>query len=211
MKTDELIALLAEDAPVRMRHGRTMALALLVGAASSIAYMVLFVGIRPDMQAVVDTPRVFFKICQTLILAVVAAALVFQMGRPGVSLKARALALVLPTVLLVVGVTTELVAVPEQNWMASMMGHYADYCIFYVPVLSLAPLACLLLALKEAAPDNPGLAGAVAGLAAGAIAASVYAWHCPDDSPLFLAVWYTMAIMIVIFAGFILGRRMLRW
>ncbi|KQV15649.1 hypothetical protein ASC97_31285 [Rhizobium sp. Root1203] len=211
MKTHRLIALLAEDAPVRMRHGRTMAAALFVGAAISIAYMVLFVGIRPDILAVVDTPRVCFKICQTLILAVVAAALVFPMGCPGVSLKTRALALVLPVALLAVGVTMELVVVPERNWMTSMTGNYAVYCILFVPILSLAPLACLLLALKEAAPDKPGLAGAVAGLAAGAIAASVYAWHCPDDSPLFLAVWYSIAIMVVIFAGFILGRHVLRW
>jgi hypothetical protein len=211
VKTDELIDLLAKDAPVRMRHGRMMALALLVGAAISIACMVLFVGVRPDIQTVFDTPRVFFKICQTLILAVVAVALVFSIGRPGIALKTRALAFALPAVLLVVGIATELAVVPEQNWMTSMIGNYADYCIFYVPVLSLAPLACLLLALKEAAPDKPGLAGAVAGLAAGAIAAAIYAWHCPDDSPLFLAVWYTTAIMIVTFSGFVVGRKILRW
>ena len=54
-------------------------------------------------------------------------------------------------------------------------------------------------------------AGAVAGLAAGGIAAAIYAWHCPDDSPLFLATWYSLAIAIVVAAGFLLGRRLLRW
>jgi hypothetical protein len=211
VKTDELINLLAEDAPVRMRHGRTMSLALLVGTAISIAYMVVFIGVRPDIHALVDTPRVFFKICQTLILAVAAAALVIPIGRPGFSLRAGALVLGLPALLLVVGIATELLVVPEQYWMASMTGNYADYCLFYVPILSLAPLATLLLALREAAPDKPALAGAAAGLAAGGIAAAIYAWHCPDDSPLFLAVWYTVAIMIVTVTGFLIGGRFLRW
>ena len=40
----------------------------------------------------------------------------------------------------------------------------------------------------------PSLAGAVAGLAAGGVAATLYAAHCTDDSPLFVATWYTLAI-----------------
>jgi hypothetical protein len=55
------------------------------------------------------------------------------------------------------------------------------------------------------------MAGAAAGFAAGAIAAAIYAWHCPDDSPLFLATWYTIGIAIVTGAGALLGRRWLRW
>ncbi|WP_412178786.1 NrsF family protein [Rhizobium sp. TRM96647] len=36
---------------------------------------------------------------------------------------------------------------------------------------------------------------------AGAIVAAIYAWHCPDDSPLVLAIWYTVAIADAGFAG----------
>ena len=35
-------------------------------------------------------------------------------------------------------------------------------------------------------PTRPALAGAVAGLLAGGLAASFYAAHCTDDSPLFV-------------------------
>ncbi|WP_412178944.1 NrsF family protein [Rhizobium sp. TRM96650] len=31
--------------------------------------------------------------------------------------------------------------------------------------------------------------------------AAIYAWHCPDDSPLVLAIWYTVAIADAGFAG----------
>lgn len=211
MKTDDLINLLAEDTSVRMRLGRMMALALAIGVAISVVILVSTIGIRPDMQTAFETARVFFKICETLLLAIIASRLVFQIGRPGVPLKARAWALVLPLVLLTVAITAELFVVPQQNWQTSMVGNYAAFCVLFIPVLSLAPLAGFLMALRNAAPASPGLAGAVAGLAAGGVAAAIYAWHCPDDSPLFLATWYTMAIAIVTVAGFLIGRRLLRW
>lgn len=92
-----------------------------------------------------------------------------------------------------------------------MIGLNPLFCLVFLPVLSLAPLAGLLWALRKGAPENPTRAGAAAGLAAGAIAAAVYAWHCPDDSPLFLATWYTIAIALVTGAGALLGRHLLRW
>jgi len=51
----------------------------------------------------------------------------------------------------------------------------------------------------------------VAGLFSGAVAAAIYAAHCPDDSPLFVALWYSLAIAIVAAAGGIAGRLALRW
>lgn len=211
MKTDELINLLSEDAPVRLRLGRMMGLALLIGAAISIALMVSTIGLRHNMQTVFETARVFFKICETLLLAILASRLVFQIGRPGVPLRARVLALVLPAALLVAAVIAELFVVPERDWAASMIGDNAAFCVFFIPVLSLAPLAGFMLALKSAAPGDPAAAGAAAGLAAGAVAAAIYAWHCPDDSPLFLVSWYVLAIAIVTTAGSLIGRRLLRW
>jgi hypothetical protein len=211
VKTDDLINLLSEDAPVRMRLGRMMALALVIGVAFSVALMVSTIGLRHNMQTVFETARVFFKICETLLLAILASRLVFQIGRPGVPLKARGVALLLPAVLLAIAVATELFVVPEQDWTTSLIGRNAAFCVFFIPVLSLAPLAGFLLALRNAAPGNPGLAGAAAGLAAGGIAAAIYAWHCPDDSPLFLASWYGLAIAIVTAAGLLIGRRLLRW
>ena len=80
-----------------------------------------------------------------------------------------------------------------------------------IPLLSAAPLIGALIALHRGAPRNPGLAGAGAGLFAGAFAASLYATHCPDDLPLFVAVWYSLAILIVMAVGALAGSRLLRW
>jgi hypothetical protein len=46
---------------------------------------------------------------------------------------------------------------------------------------------------------------------AGGLAAAVYATHCPDDSPLFVAAWYSLAIGFVAVLGGFLGNRILRW
>ncbi|WP_338049424.1 DUF1109 domain-containing protein [Rhizobium tubonense] len=165
---------------------------------------------RSDLPSAIETARVLFKLLVTLVLAIVASALVLRIGRPAASLTISAW-LLLPLCMLVIAVASELSAVPEDAWSASMIGHHAAFCMFFIPVLSLVPLAGLMLALRNGAPENPRLAGAVAGLAAGGIAAAIYAWHCPDDSPLFVAVWYVLAITIVTGVGTLIGGRILRW
>ena len=64
---------------------------------------------------------------------------------------------------------------------------------------------------RQGAPQNPVRAGAIAGLLAGGIGATLYAVHCFDDSPLFVATWYTLAITFVTGLGALLGARLLRW
>jgi hypothetical protein len=55
------------------------------------------------------------------------------------------------------------------------------------------------------------MAGAAAGLLAGGLGAVLYAIHCPDDSPLFVALWYVPAVALVVLAGAAAGSRVLRW
>jgi hypothetical protein len=65
--------------------------------------------------------------------------------------------------------------------------------------------------LRHGATTAPGLAGAVAGVLAAALSATLYATHCTDDSPLFVATWYTLAIALVAGIGALAGRRVLRF
>ena len=69
----------------------------------------------------------------------------------------------------------------------------------------------VLIALRQGAPTRPTLTGVVAGLFAGGVAAAIYAAHCPDDSPLFVALWYSLGIAIVALVGGLAGRLALRW
>ena len=95
--------------------------------------------------------------------------------------------------------------------MPHLVGHNARHCLTLIPLLSFGPLACLLAALHKGAPSSPGLAGAVAGLAASGIAATFYAANCTDDSALFVMTWYPIATLIVTIGGYLVGRNLLRW
>jgi hypothetical protein len=41
--------------------------------------------------------------------------------------------------------------------------------------------------------------------------ATVFAMHCMDDSPLFVAIWYTLATGLMALTGLLVGRYVLRW
>jgi hypothetical protein len=210
VKTDDLIELLAKDlAPWRFRS-------ILAGAVAGgiiIAAILFFVGIgfRPDISEAVQSNRFLFKFVVTVSLAVTAIWVTLSVGRPGRSLAHRGLALAIAPALLACAAVVELLALPESQWMPRLVGQNARFCLTLIPLLSIGPLACLLAALREGAPSSPGLAGAVAGLGASGIAATFYAANCTDDSALFVITWYPIATLIVATAGYLIGRKLLRW
>ena len=210
MKTDDLIELLVKDlVPWRFRS----AVAGAVTGGVIIAAVLFFaeVGPRPDIFAVVQSGPFLFKFVVTISLAITAIWVTLSIGRPGGSLSQRGLALSMAPALLACAAAIELVILPESQWIPHLVGHNARICLTLIPLLSVGPLACLLTALRASAPSSPGLAGAVAGLAASGIAATFYAAHCTDDSALFVMTWYSMATLIVTTAGYLLGSGLLRW
>jgi hypothetical protein len=133
------------------------------------------------------------------------------MARPEVQRSRFRASLLAAPVLLLLAVGLEMIAVPRDLWMPRMVGHNMRFCTTFIPLFSLAPLALMLWALRRGAPSHPVRTGAIAGLVAGGIGAAFYAAHCFDDSPLFVAVWYTLAIGFVAGLGALLGSRFLRW
>ena len=210
MKTDNLIELLVKDL-VRWRFRSAVAGAVAGGVIIAAVLFFAEVGLRPDISAVVKSGHFLFKFVVTISLAVTAIWVTLSIGRPGGSLSQRGLALSIAPALLACAAAIELVILPENQWMPHLVGHNARICLTLIPLLSVGPLACLLTALRASAPSNPGLAGAVAGLAASGIAATFYAAHCTDDSALFVVTWYSMATLIVTTAGYLVGRKLLKW
>ena len=105
----------------------------------------------------------------------------------------------------------ELIAMPHATWEPRMIGVNGVTCVLSIPLFALPMLIAALYALRDGAPVRPGLTGVVAGLFAGAAGAAIYAAHCPDDSPLFIALWYSLGIAIVALVGGLAGRLALRW
>jgi hypothetical protein len=114
-------------------------------------------------------------------------------------------------VLIALGVIFELAVLPPGTWPAKLIGTNGMACLIFITLIGLGPLAMFLLALRYGAPMNPAGAGAVAGLLAGGIAAGLYAIHCTDDSPLFVATWYTIAILLLAIIGAAAAYRFVRW
>jgi hypothetical protein len=211
MKTEELIRALALDSGKHIASvGRLVATALSAGAAASLLLFTLALQPRPDIAAALYSPGFCLKIAAAACLALTAVTLLGETARPLPRRRSLGV-LTLAPLLLVVGVAVELIVLPSDTWHARLIGRNAAHCLALIPLLSASPALCLFMALRRSAPARPGVAGLVVGLAAGGIGAILYALTCPDDSPLFVAAWYSFAIVIVSGACFIAGRRWLRW
>ncbi len=211
MKTADLIRALAVDGIAPPSPRRALALALIPGVAIAACLYFAVLGLRPHFLTLLGEPRFLFKVCVTILLAALSCVLVLRLARPGANARGAALLVAIAPALLAVAVGAELFAVPAAEWSHRLIGSNAMFCLKAIPSLALAPLVAILVALRNGAPDRPALAGAAAGLFAGAIGAAFYATHCPDDSPLFVAVWYPLTIAIVTAVGAVVGSRLLRW
>ena len=113
--------------------------------------------------------------------------------------------------LMAMAVVVELFLLPPETWAAKLIGTNSLVCLTSILLIGIGPLVIFLFALRYGAPTRPALAGAVAGLLAGGIAATLYAAQCTDDSPLFVATWYTIAIAGLAVIGAACGDRFARW
>jgi hypothetical protein len=212
MRTSQLIDALAADRSSRGPSlGARFCLALCVGALVSACLFFAAIGPRPDFALAAHTLRFDLKFIDALALALPSALLALRLLRPDARPGALALAFLAPFLLLAAAVVAELALVPADLWGTRLVGSNAVHCLTIIPLLSIAPLAALLIVMRGGAPQNPRIAGALAGAAAAGIAATLYASNCPDDSPLFVASWYPLATLIAVAAGAIAGDRLLRW
>lgn len=209
MKTDDLIRALASDRIEAPRPQRAVAWALAAGVGLSVLAFALALGPRPDIAQAATTLRFVFKPVLMLALAGLAWLVLLRLAEPGA--RTRSWLLLLVPAALVLAVTSELASLPPAAWSAAMIGSNWPFCLTLVPLLSVPPAVALLLALRGSAPTHPALAGGAAGLVAGGFAAALYALNCTDDSPLFVALWYSIAIAIVTLASARAGARLLRW
>jgi hypothetical protein len=212
MKTDDLIRALSSDLTVpRSSIEQRFATVLLPGVVVALLLFAVTLGPRPDFMLATRDMRFIFKFVVTLLLALCSAMLVWRLVRPGATTRFQVAALIIVPVVLAGGVVAELIALPRPLWTPRLVGVNGLVCLISIPFFALPMLIAAIVALRHGAPTNPGLTGVVAGLFSGAVAAAIYAAHCPDDSPLFIALWYSIAIAVVAAAGGIAGRYALRW
>ncbi|HEY3180404.1 MAG TPA: DUF1109 domain-containing protein [Casimicrobiaceae bacterium] len=213
MKTDELVTLLAAGtvAVERGAGARRYAIALGWGAFASALLMAILLGVRPDISAAARLPMFWIKLAFPAALAVGGLFAALRMSRPGGRLGNLLVALAAPVAALWLLSVYALLDAPASERTRLVLGGTWQYCLLSVPLLSAPILVATFWAMKGLAPTRLSLAGASAGLLAGAIGAFVYAFHCPEMQAPFLGTWYVAGMSIPAAAGALLGPLLLRW
>ena len=91
------------------------------------------------------------------------------MSEAGGELAAPLSLIGLAPVLLAGAIGVEFLTVPSDQWSQRWLGSNGIVCLTFIPLIGVAPLAVVMAALRHGAPTRPGLAGAAAGLLAGAL------------------------------------------
>jgi hypothetical protein len=210
MKTDKLIDALVSDRATRASLSRSLVGALVAGGLVSLVVFLATLGVRPDIRAALATWRFDLKIVLVLVALALAFGFCLAVARPTATGR-EALRLLPLAALATIAVGLEVVVLPGAAWANRLIGSNALVCLCAIPLFSAAPLVAVLAILRTGAPASPTLAGAAAGLLAATAGAALYAFHCFDDSPLFVVTWYSLAAVPVVLLGAFAGRRFLRW
>jgi hypothetical protein len=212
MKLNDLLHTLAEDdTRPRLGFATRVAMAAALGSAVSVLIVVSRMGLRPDYSMALAQPYVQIKTGFVLLLIVTAFYAMRVTAQPQtVSFKQFAALLIAPAWIFV-GIAFELMTTPSGTWLAAACGTNPLMCLVAIPVLSIAPMALTLYAMRSAAPESPTKTGILVGLFCGALGAAAYMLRCTDDAPLFVGAWYALAIVLVCVLGGLLGRTLLRW
>ncbi len=212
MKTDHLIALLSEDL-TPARRGMVLGwllLGLMGGGMLAVLAMMMTLKPRPDLALAMTGGPFWMKITYTATLAVLGLVIVQRQARAGAQSRTPIMALAAPVVALIVLAAVQLSAYQADS-AALLMGQTWMVCPWAILALAVPVYAGLLLALRQLAPTRLPLAGAAAGLAAGAVAATIYGFHCPETAAPFILVWYSLGIVLAAGLGSLVGRFALRW
>ncbi len=213
MTSEELIeTLVRRHRPTsRMAPLRRLAPGLLAGALASILGVGLVLGFRPDLWLAMQGPAFWLKGAYTATLAALALGASVRLARPDPGPLSRLWLLALPALAMVSAGIVELAQAPASRWPSLWLGRSWPVCSLDVFMVSLPVLAGLFPAFRRLAPTHLRTAGACAGLAAGALGASIYGLHCTEASALFVLTWYSSGMILTAALGALAGPRLLRW
>jgi hypothetical protein len=213
MQTDELIHSLTQDMRPVSRHavGQRLLTGLIAGTALTTLILLIFKGFRPDLEQAIHSFSFWMKAIYTASLAGLAIAMILRVARPDARDASLLWLMGVPVAIILWLAVEELRTTPQSGWLPMWRGESWQQCSMNVFALSLPVLIGLAWAFRAFAPTHLRRAGAIAGLAAGAVGATVYGLHCPEVSATFVATWYTLGIALATGLGALLGPRLMRW
>ena len=190
---------------------RQLAVGVAAGVLVSAVVMLAALGPRPDLPRAVATTMFWVKAVYALALAAIGLWAADRAARPAGVAGPRLAWLAAPLAAVLAAAVVQLAGAPAPMRGTLVLGESAIVCPWLILLLSLAPFAGLAWAMRRLAPTRLRLAGTVAGLAAGGIGAVVYCVHCTETGAPFLALWFTLGVVLAGLLGALLGPWALRW
>jgi hypothetical protein len=211
--TEDLIDCLTSDLrPTRKGVvGRRLALALAVGLAISLVGVLLSLGLRPDYPQALLSRMFWMKLAYAGAFATVGVFCVERLARPAAAAGSRLRWLAAPVIVIAVLAVLQVARTPASQVRELVMGHSAMICPWIIAATSAPLLVALIWAVRGLAPTRLRLAGALVGLTAGGFGALIYCLHCPEVGAPFVAIWYSLGILLPCAIGALAGPRLLRW
>jgi len=212
VRTDDLIEALAADGGPAARPPRRLALVAAAGASVALVLVLGWLHTRHDLAQAVLGGMFWMKAAYTGVLGLAGYLAIERLARPeGSGRRGWILGGVVVALFTAAGLWQALISPDIQAALHMLRGHSWHSCSRNILALGLPMLALGLVAVRGMAPTRPVAAGFATGLFAGGVAATVYGLHCPENTFTFVALWYSLGVLLLAALGGVLGRWILRW
>lgn len=194
--TENLIHdLSAHLAPVQRRNvGREVGAVLALGVAE-LALIAMLGIMRPDMKGVILSSYMIWKIGSLALLAGVSCAIAIRSFVPPASARpGLMLPLGLAGLATIGGAFVTPAADRGQSLLYRLSPGHGLLCAVSIIALALPLMALLAVQMRRAAPVYPERSALASGLAASTCGALIFTACCPMNDPLYVIVWYSIAI-----------------
>lgn len=213
MDAEQLVARLSAETGTKSRFAptRTILIGALAAFAIAVVSSIILLSPRPDLAASAATPIFLIKIMFAMSVVFGAGIIVRDLSIPGRKPRWWLPLTAAPFFIIA------LMAI-EQTVLGHPTGleHDAKHasliaCLWQIGLLGLPAFVVISLIVRSMAPTNLVRTGVYVGLLSGAIGAVGYVFHCSDDYVAFVALGYTLAMLLMAGIGGLLGPRILRW
>ena len=213
MSNDRLLDRLVSDLkPVRPRRPVREFAALPALAAVELAVLVWLGRMRPDLHDAHAMASFWWKLLAFGLLATVATVVAVRSfhpartPRPGLRVAAGIALAALAAGWLIDAARPGIGALVDRlDW------RHGIPCVGEMIVCAVPILLALGLQMRRGAPTDPRGTAVAVGLAGGAAGAFVFAFTCPYDDPLYIAVWYAAGMAAVAAAARLVLPAITRW
>lgn len=213
MANDELVNRLAgELKPVSRWSARRELLPLVALAAIELALFVAAGSARSDMGAAMGHPSFWWKVGSLGLLAIVGAVTAVVSFDPVISPRRRmTLVAAMLGLALLAGWLVDALGGSGAALMDRLDSRHGLECVSWILALSLPPLIAFALLARRGAPARVHASALLVGVASAAWGGFVFAFRCPFDDPLYVAVWFAVAGVAITIVARLSLPRIARW